>query len=57
MDESRQQLIDARQVITLLTRVCRQTRTFMDGVSVMDKNRVQLLLREAIQKGEKFLEK
>ncbi|MCE9614402.1 MAG: hypothetical protein K8T26_09005 [Lentisphaerae bacterium] len=55
MSEDRMQVVEARRLINLLVRACRQTQTYFDGISVMDKNRVQRLLRDAIRESEKFL--
>ena len=55
MTDERKQAIEARRLINVLVRVCRQTQAYFDGISVMDKNRVQRMLREAIQESERFL--
>lgn len=54
MDE-RKDLIEARRLISMLIRVCRQTHTFFDGISAMDQNRVKRLLRDAIRESETYL--
>jgi hypothetical protein len=50
-----QQLMEARRVIYMLVRACRQTQTFFEGVSVLDKMRVQRLLRDAVRQSDQFL--
>lgn len=55
MSENQQQLVEARRMITILVRVCRQTQTYFEGVSAMDKMRVQRLLREAVRQSDQFL--
>ena len=55
MSIEQQMLVEARRVINMLNRACRQTQTFFDGVSAMDKTRVQRLLRDAVRQSEQFL--
>lgn len=54
-EDSNKQLIEARRIINMLIRILRQTLTFFEGTSAMDKNRVQRLLRDAMRESDKFL--
>jgi hypothetical protein len=56
VEEAREQLIEAKRIISLLTRACRQTQVFLSGSSLLDKVKLQRVLQEAVQKGERFLE-
>ena len=55
MTNDRDQLREARRALSEMTRVCRQTAAFFEGISVLDKNRISKNLREAIRKSERFL--
>ena len=54
MDDDRRRTIEARRVINLLSRVCRQTVTFLDGKSCLDASRMKRVLRDAIAASDRF---
>ena len=54
-DDTRKQLREARQLITSMARVCRQTQAFLQGISAYDQNRMKQVLRDAIKASDKFL--
>ncbi|MDA0576690.1 MAG: hypothetical protein O3B24_01165 [Verrucomicrobia bacterium] len=54
-DDANRQLLEARRLVNMLLRVCRQTLVFFEGASAMDKNRIQRLLRDAIRESDQFL--
>ncbi len=41
----------------MMVRVARQTQAYFEGISVMDKNRVQKALRDAVRESERYLNK
>lgn len=55
MDAATKQLQEARKLINKLTRVCRQTITYMDGVSALDQQRLRRLIQEAVHESNRFL--
>jgi len=55
VENSQNQLVEARRIINLLVRTCRQVQTYFDGVSVMDKTKVLRVLQDAVNTGERFL--
>jgi hypothetical protein len=57
VSDDRKDLIEARRVISMMVRVARQTQAYFEGISVMDKNRVQKALRDAVRESERYLNK
>ena len=55
MDETRQQLIDARRLVNKLAITCRRTIVYLKGESAFDETRMRKTLHEAIAEAEKFL--
>lgn len=55
MTDDRKELVEARRLIGMLIRVCRQTQTYFDGISAMDEGRVKRLIRDAVRESESFL--
>ena len=41
MDDNAKRLIEARRLITKLARSCRQTLTYLDGISALDEHRLK----------------
>jgi len=55
LEEDRKQMREARRLINLLSRTCRQTLVYLDGVSCMDKTRMRNNLRNAVRASDKFI--
>ena len=55
MAEIREELMAARKLINILARACRQTKAYLDGISVMDEKKVKRALQEAIKASDNFL--
>jgi len=54
VDDTHKKLIEARRLINVLSRSCRQTIVFLDGKSALDKTRLKRLLQKAINDCDKF---
>jgi len=55
LPDANTELRDARRLLNMLVRTCRQTLTYFDGLSVMDKEKVKRTLRDAVRESERFL--
>lgn len=55
MSSDRKKLVEARQLINLLSRTCRQTLTYMNGISCLDQRRIKQILQDAVARSEKFI--
>ena len=55
MDSEREKAIEARRIITELSRTCRQTVAYLQDISVLDKQKLTRNLQEASRKAERFL--
>lgn len=54
MDDAHKELIEARRLINVLSRSCRQAIVFLDGKSALDTTRLKRLLQKAVNDCEKF---
>jgi hypothetical protein len=53
--DDRTKLREARRVISTMIRVCRQTVTFLDGVSCLDQMRLKKLLRDSLKDADEYM--
>ena len=51
----RKQLREARRHVTVLSRVCRQAMTYLQGISALDQKRLEKVLRDSVRDSERFL--
>jgi hypothetical protein len=53
--DDKTRLRDARRVITELTRACRQTLAYLDGISCLDQNRLKRALKDSVRVSDEFM--
>ena len=55
MSTDRDKLREARRLINDLSRICRQTNAYFEGISVLDQAKVRAKLKDAIRTADRFL--
>lgn len=55
-EDPRRQLIEARRLINKLNLNCRQTITYLDGVSALDKTRLRRSIQDTLRDVDKFMQ-
>ncbi len=54
-EDPRRQLIEARRLINKLHLNCRQTITYLDGISALDKKRLRHSIQDTLKDVDRFM--